>query len=149
MSDHREESVDFLLSRVCRLHHARAHMLLETLGLYHGQPRMLRALWEREGLTHSDLAAQLHVQPATVTKMVQRMEKAGFVERRDDPRDQRVSRVYLTEAGYAVQAQVERVWQTLERETLDGLSPEECALLLRCLARVRENLVRATAREDR
>lgn len=119
-------------------------MLLETLGLYHGQPRLLHALWDKEGLTHSELAAHLHVQPATVTKMVQRMEKAGFLERRDDPRDHRVSRVYLTEAGYAVQAQVEKVWRTLERETLEGLAPEERVLLHGYLVQVRENLVRAT-----
>ncbi len=146
MSDRREESIDFLIARVCRLHHARAHALLETLGLYHGQPRMLRALWGEEGLTHSELAAQLHVQPATVTKMVQRMGKAGFVERRDDPHDQRVSRVYLTDAGRGVQAQVEEVWRTLERETLEGFGPEERVLLRRFLLQVRENLVRATER---
>jgi DNA-binding MarR family transcriptional regulator len=123
-------------------------MLLESLGLYHGQPRMLRALWEREGQTHSELAARLHVQPATVTKMVQRMEKAGFVSRQDDPHDHRVSRVYLTEEGHAVQAQVETVWRTLERETLHGLDAQEQAALHRYLFQVRENLQRAIEKGD-
>lgn len=72
------ESIDYLLAQICRLHRIRAHALLEDLGLYRGQPPVLRALWEREGLTHSELAARLHVQPATITKMIQRMERTGF-----------------------------------------------------------------------
>ena len=135
------ESIDMLLAQVCRLHHTRAHTLLESLGLYRGQPPMLHALWQQEGLTHSELAELLHVRPATITRMLQRMEKAGFVERRQDEEDRRVSRVYLTEAGRAVQSGVQQVWRTLEAESLDGMTSEERALLERLLARVRENLL--------
>jgi DNA-binding MarR family transcriptional regulator len=136
------ESIDFLLAQICRLHHARAHTLLEELGLYRGQPPMLHALWEREGLTHGELAARLHVQPATITKMIQRMQKAGFLERRPDPEDQRVSRVYLTDAGRAIQAEVRRVWRALEGETFDGFTPEERVLLRRFFLQMRDNLIR-------
>jgi DNA-binding MarR family transcriptional regulator len=108
---------------------------------------MLRALWKQEGLTHGELATSLHVQPATVTKMVKRMEKAGFVERRPDPDDQRVSRVYLTDAGRAVQTEVEQVWRTLENETFDGFTLEERVLLRRFLRQMRENLLRVTGGE--
>ena len=45
------------------------------MGLHHGQPRLLWILWEKEGPTHTELATKLHVQPATITKMVQRMEQ--------------------------------------------------------------------------
>ena len=41
------ESIDFLLAQICKLRHARAHTLLEGLGLYRGQPRMLWLLWEQ------------------------------------------------------------------------------------------------------
>ena len=143
-SSPKSESIDFLLAQICRLHHARAHTLLETLGLYHGQPPMLRALWKQEGLTHSELAARLHVQPATMTKMVQRMEKAGFIERKSDPNDQRVSRVYLTDAGRAVKAEVKQVWRTLEDETFDGFTMEERVLLRRFFLQMRENLLQVT-----
>jgi DNA-binding MarR family transcriptional regulator len=138
------ESIDFLLAQICRLHHTRAHTHLEALGLYCGQPPVLRALWEQEGLTHSELAARLHVQPATVTKMLKRMEKTGFVERRPDLEDQRVSRVYLTDAGRAVQAQVKQVWRALENETFEGFTLEERVLLRRFFLQVRENLLRVT-----
>jgi DNA-binding MarR family transcriptional regulator len=103
---------------------------------------MLYALWEQEGLTHGELAARLHVQPATITKMIQRMEKAGFVERRDDPLDQRVSRVYLTDAGHAIQADMHQVWQQLSQETFARVTQEEQQTLHRLFLVIRENLLR-------
>jgi MarR family transcriptional regulator, organic hydroperoxide resistance regulator len=134
------DTLDFALVQVAHLHHHRVHELLEGLGLYRGQPPVLFALWEQEGLTHSELAGRLHNTPATTTRMLQRMENAGFITRRADAVDQRVSRVYLTESGRAVQSRVEAVLQTIEAETFAGFNPEECAQLHRFLNRLRDNL---------
>jgi DNA-binding MarR family transcriptional regulator len=135
-----EESIDFLIAQVGRMHHKRARALLESLGLYQGQPRLLFALWHKEGQTQSELADRLRVRPATMTKMLQRMEEAGFVERRRDREDQRVWRVYLSEAGREVQAQVHQVWERLEAEALAGFSEEELIVLRRFLTQIRDNL---------
>lgn len=135
------ESPDLLLGQVCKLHFSRARTLLEELGLFRGQPPLLFALWEKEGLTHSELAGRLHVQPATITKMIKRMERAGFVERRPDAEDQRVSRVYLTEAGRNIRDAVEGALRQLEEQTLAGFSSEERALLNQFLLRIRNNLM--------
>jgi len=140
-------SIGFLLAQVCRLHRARTHTLLEQLGLYHGQPPLLFALWEQDGLSHTELAARLHIQPATVTKMVQRMEKARFVKRRADAADQRVSRVYLAKAGYDVKSQVQDVWHRLEEETFAGIPPQEREMLRAFLLQMRENLLRLAGEE--
>jgi DNA-binding MarR family transcriptional regulator len=139
-----QESIDFLLAQVSGLHRSRAHTLLEELGLYRGQPKMLFALWEQEGLTHGELAARVHVSPATITKMLQRMEKAGFVERRHDREDQRISRVYLTDAGRSIRSQVEQVWRILEDETFMGFTVEERVLLRRFFLHIRDNLIQVT-----
>ncbi len=139
-----EESLDFLFARMCRLKHARVRTLLEALGLYRGQPSVLRALWEQEGLTHTQLAKRLHVQPATITKMITRMEKAGFVERRQDPEDQRIWHVYLTETGRSIQAQVHQVWRTLESEAFAGFTLQEQTKVRGFFLRIRENLMRVT-----
>jgi DNA-binding MarR family transcriptional regulator len=141
MAEPEVESLDSLFAQICRLKHARIHTLLEALGLYRGQPSVLQALWEQEGLMHTELARRLQVQPATITKMLQRMEKAGFVERRPDPNDQRVSRVYLTEAGRAVRTDVQQVWRQLEEEAFAGFTLEERTLLRRFFVHIRENLM--------
>jgi DNA-binding MarR family transcriptional regulator len=134
------ESLDRLFAQICRLKHARVHTLYEALGLYRGQPRVLGALWEQEGLTHTELSHLIGVQPATVTRMLQRMEKAGFVERRHDLEDRRVSRVYLTAAGRAVREDVQEVWRRLEEEAFAGFAEEERVLLHQFFSRIRDNL---------
>jgi DNA-binding MarR family transcriptional regulator len=133
-------SVDALIAQVCRRHYRRAHDLLEEIGLYRGQPPLLRALWADDGRTHSELADRLHVRRATITKMITRMEEAGFVTRRKDLEDRRVSRVYLTAAGRDIQERVQEVWRQLEGEVLAGFTPHECDLLHGFLTRIRDNL---------
>ncbi len=136
--------MDFMVAQISHLHYSRAHQLLEGLGLYRGQPPMLRALWEKEGLTQSELAENLKIKPATITKMLQRMEKAGFITRKPDANDQRISRVYLTETGRSVQNEVEAVLQTIAEETFAGLTSEESMVLHRYLQKIRDNLASAT-----
>ena len=141
------ESIGFLLAQVCRLEHARAHELLEELGLYRGQHSILRALWKQDGLTHTELSRHSHVRPATITKTIQRMEKAGLVERKRDAEDQRISRVYLTKVGRALQEDVEQTWRRLEEEIFADFSLEERVLLRRFFIQMRENLMRVTRRK--
>jgi DNA-binding MarR family transcriptional regulator len=134
------ERLGHLLNKLCGLRHRRMHDLLDELGLYRGQPAMLSALWAEDGVTHSALAGQLNKSPATITKTVKRMEKAGFVERKPDPRDERLSRVHLTEAGRNVQAAVEQVWQEFELQAFAGFTQTEMATLRGLLQRVCYNI---------
>jgi DNA-binding MarR family transcriptional regulator len=64
-----------------------------------GQALCLKMLTERDGISQRELARVLHLAAPTVTTMLQRMEKAGTIERRPDASDQRVTRVHLTPAG--------------------------------------------------
>lgn len=142
-------STSTLLSQICRLMRTRKHALWDEIGLYQGQPFVLQTLWQEEGITHSDLANRMHVRPATISNMIKRMEKSGFVERRLDLDDERVSRVFLTEDGRRIQDQVEKVWSDLDTTIFAGFSPEECTLLQRSLERVRDNLLRLRGSEIR
>ena len=137
------QALDFLLAQVSRLHHQRAHGLLEQLGLYRGQPPVLLTLHEQDGLTHGELAERLGITPATMTRMIQRMEKAGFVQRRPDAVDQRVSRVYLTRAGRAAHSKLKAIFQQMEVENFRGFNKDEQVVLRAFLLRLRENLEQA------
>jgi DNA-binding MarR family transcriptional regulator len=79
--------------------------------------------------------------------MLQRMEKAGFIERKPDVLDQRVSRVYLAEAGRAIRRDVEAVWKTMEAETFASFTQPEQAMLRRFLLQMLENLQHATGEQ--
>ena len=138
------ERMGHLLSKVCDRRHRRMHELLDTLGLYQGQPFVLRALWRQDGMTQSELVELLNKSPATITKTVKRMEKAGFVARKPDPRDERLSRVHLTGAGRDIQAAVEDVWRAFEEQAFCGLDKEELAVLRDLLLRVYRNIKRTS-----
>ncbi len=140
------ESIGSLHAQTCRLNHARMHQLFEELGLFRGQYWILRALWEQDGLTHTELSEHAHVRPATISKTMDRMEKAGLVVRKPDADDQRVSRVHLTSAGRGLQEDVDQIWGQLEAETFDGFSVEERIVLRRSLQQMRDNLARVSGR---
>jgi DNA-binding MarR family transcriptional regulator len=72
--------------------------------------------------------------------MIQRMERAGFIQRKSDPQDQRLSRVYLTEAGRVIRSEVETIWLHIEAETFAGFSIEEKESLRNFFLRIQNNL---------
>lgn len=133
-------SLGRLLVRVMVLHRGQAHDALEQLGLYRGQAGILIVLWSEEGLMQSELAARTWVQPATMTTALQRMEQAGLIERHPDADDQRVSRVYLTEAGRALEGPVKARFQEIEARTFADFSADERDQLRRFLERIVHNL---------
>ena len=134
------DSIGALLVQICRAHRNKAQELLSRLELYPGQEFLLLNLFPQDGLTHSEVAENLCVQPATVTRMLDRLVKSGFVQRRADTDDQRVSRVYLTEKGQELLRPIEQVWQELEEISFAKLTLEERLLLRRILLQVNENL---------
>ena len=135
-----EGTIGYLLVGVCRAHRNRAAEALARVGLYVGQEWILLHLREREGLTHSELAETCAVEAPTMSKALQRMERAGLVARRVDAADGRVSRVYLSEQGRALCEAVDAIWAELEERTAADLSLEERVLLRRLLLQVERNL---------
>ncbi len=135
-----EHTIRRLISRASDLKHRRVHDLLDELGLYQGQAFVLYALWDQDGLTQSELTERLNRSPSTITKTVQRMEKAGFVVRRSDDSDERISRVCLIDAGRDIQAAVEDVWNRLDRQIFAGFNAQDLALFYDFLLRVCQNI---------
>ena len=139
-----KNTVGYMLAYACKLHRQRADMLLNEIGLHVGQEMLLCGLWEKDGITQTELAESVMIQPATVTNMLQRLERGGFVERRPDIEDQRISRVYTTEKGRDMEEAVQEKWSLLEEESFGGLSLEERLLLRRLLLQVHQSLAGGT-----
>jgi len=134
------ESLGYLMVQICKAHRNKAQELLAEIGLHVGQEMLLMHLRIGDGLTQSELAEEICVQPATLTRSLDRLSRSGLVERRVDAEDQRVSRVYLTEAGRALGQSIERVWDELEVLSFANLTGEERILLRRLLLQVYANL---------
>jgi DNA-binding MarR family transcriptional regulator len=136
------DSLYHIFSHIIRLHYHRAHTLLDGIGIYPGQPPMLIVLYKKNGQSQKELADKLNIKPATVTVMLNRMEKAELVERRQDTDDQRVSRVYLTQKGRESYKKVIEVIRTMESECFNNFTEEEKALLRKLLMQMRNNLLK-------
>ena len=135
-----KETTGFALAKVCKAHRGSVGGMLAEVGLHVGQDMVLIELWQNDGLRGGELACKLGVEPPTVTKMLRRLEDFGLVGRRPDPADARSFRVYLTEAGRALETPVLQRWERAEEKTLAGLGPAERRELKRLLTKVRAGL---------
>lgn len=129
-----------LMANVCRLQATRVDQLMEALGLFRGQAILLVHLSEHDGQAHSEIAERLQISPAAATKVIKRMEELRYVQRRPDPDDERISRVYLQEDGRAKLEQIRPIFQQINEIILADFSPEEQETLRCLLLRIHANL---------
>jgi DNA-binding MarR family transcriptional regulator len=105
-----------------------------------GQATVLCVIASQDGLTQSEIAERLSVQGATVTTMLQKLEEAGLVTRRRDPDDNRLVRVYLTEAGLEKEHAINAQFGNMQAVAFKGISDAERALLCQWMQRIIENI---------
>jgi len=111
--------------------------------LSQAQWRALAHLARDEGLKQSALAERLEIQPITLTRLIDRMEAAGWVERRSDPADRRAVRLYLTPRAEPVLAEMQRAAAGMLDEALRGLTADERLNLIDALCKMKRNLSEA------
>lgn len=128
-----DETLTYALIKVVKAHRNQLAARLLPLGLHVGQELLLNQLWRQDGLTQGELIARLGVEPPTVTKTLQRLERAGLVHRSPDPERPRVTRVHLTEAGRALRTPVEEIWNSTDEQLQQGLDASERDLLARLI----------------
>ncbi|MBX7233960.1 MAG: MarR family transcriptional regulator [Caldilineales bacterium] len=130
----------FLLARLCGAHRRAVGHELEALGLHPGQEMFMEQLWMQEGRTQNELAELLAVQPATISKMYQRLEQAGLVTKCTHEEDSRAVRVRLTDKGRALREATEAAWSEAEARLLAHMTVEEKIIFRRLLLQAAENL---------
>ncbi len=129
-----------MFPRVNRAFKKGADLLLEKSGLHHGQARLLMILSHSDGMSHSQIAGELHISPAAATKVIKRMEQQGYVQRRSDDTDERISHVYLKEAGFTLIKKIHATFAELETVMFTGFTEGEMRVLDDFLDRVYRNL---------
>ncbi|HEX3210617.1 MAG TPA: MarR family transcriptional regulator [Geminicoccaceae bacterium] len=137
------QAVGVLLVDVARLLRRNFNRRAQALGLTQPQWQALARLSQNQGMSQACLADLLEIQPITLTRLIDRLEAAGWVERRPDPADRRVQRLFLT---VKVEPLLDDMWalaaETRE-EAMQGLSDRERRQLLQTLQTIKGNLVRA------
>ncbi len=105
----------------------------------------LMSLWREDGLKVIDLGRRAGLEPSTMTGLLDRMERDGLVERRTDPADRRVLKIFLTATGAGIRETVIRIVDSTLARVLSGVEAGEIdtlkGLLRKVLVNVREEKV--------
>ncbi len=139
--DPQEMTIGQLLIQLFRLGDDRLRAKMARIGLHRAQVFALHYLLHHNGITQSELAKGVHITPATATTMLRRMERDGWIERRADPDDQRVSRVYVTDKATALHDEAMASLREVETEMESALSTDEIVVLKQLLIKVHAKLV--------
>jgi MarR family transcriptional regulator for hemolysin len=131
-----ERSFGFLVNDVARLFGRRFDHNGRRLGLTRAQCRTLGYLARNEGINQAGLADLLEIRPMTLVRQIDRMEEAGWIERRPDPADRRARRLFLTGKAWPILDRIFDVANETRDEALTRLSPDESEHLIELLDRV-------------
>jgi DNA-binding MarR family transcriptional regulator len=132
-----EDSVGYLMRRVMQSIAQQADTRLAPHELTHGQWMPLFVLLKAGGAgTVAHVARCINVDPGAATRMLDRLEKKGFVCRSRSTEDRRVVNVTLTDAGRQVADEVPKVLSQVLNEHLAGFSHDEWQTLLGLLRRM-------------
>jgi DNA-binding MarR family transcriptional regulator len=136
-------TLGFLFIDIARLLRRNLDRRLQALGLTQAQWRAIARLAREEGMTQVDLAESLETQPITVTRLVDRMEKAGWVERRPHPHDRRAVRLFLTPRSQPILAEMQARGADTMSDATRGVAVGAQKELLETLDQIKQNLTAA------
>lgn len=119
--------------------------VLKENGIFHGQDEILFFIMFKEGLKPSEIAKYLHTSLASISVSLKRLEKQGFLEKRSDENDARISHIYLNEKGKTAVTNMHRNLFEYQDKIFTGFSGEELDLFRSFLDRV---IFNATGEEN-
>jgi DNA-binding MarR family transcriptional regulator len=125
--------LSYLLSRAGHTVYREFHVQVQKAGLSSLEWRVLATLSDGDGLTVGELAREVLAEQSTLTKLVQRMEQAGWVQRGADTSDARRTLVFETAQGRAVVSSLLKAAKKHEAQLLAGFSTSEIAALKKIL----------------
>lgn len=129
------------LARLSRQIHRMEHWMANSdlsggQKLQRWQTRLLFLISQNNGSSQRELAEAMDVRPSSMTEMVLKMEHAGLITRKQDEKDQRVMRIFLTETGEKAAAQFSAATIDLTSTMFNCLTPEEQSQMLALVEKI-------------
>lgn len=139
-ADEKDDSLQKMFVRLTHLYYRQAFLTMKETELHPKQFPLICLVEEREGISQREISDVLKISAPTVAVSVKRLEKTGMLERRNDEKDQRVMRIYLTEKGRRLTNTVKRYFEENEKALFQGFSESELCLMKRFFKQMAENL---------
>lgn len=143
-----EQTLHMLLYRAFHAQRGELRPSLNRLGLGTGQPRILGYLMRNGAASQKELADYSEVDPSAISRMLESMQKGGFITRKASENDKRSGIVDITELGRKAYAEWRNDCDIVEERMLKGFNDEEKAELMSLLKRVYTNLKHTEKTED-
>ena len=138
-----DRSLGVLMSDIARLLRRNFDRRLQSLGLTQAQWRAIVYVARTEGMSQAALAECLEIQPITVGRLIDRMEAAGWIERRGHPSDRRAVQLYLTAKCQPIIEEIHARAADTMSDALVGVTASTQRLLFDQLQRIKQNLAAA------
>jgi DNA-binding MarR family transcriptional regulator len=135
-------SISWLLADASRLIRKLADRRLGGVGLTRAQWQALGNLRRLGPMTQAALAEIMEVETATIARLIDRLEAAGWIERKAEAQDRRVKLVTMTEKATSIMDEVSVIGQRLRDDMLVDLSHEELETLIAALSKIKSRLIR-------
>jgi DNA-binding MarR family transcriptional regulator len=135
-----DEYIGYVLSDVARLIRTVFDRRVRDIGLTRAQWLVLTRLYRRPGASQTELADMLEIDRASAGRMIDRMQKNGWLERRADSDDRRINRLYLTADARRAHKDMWAIAETTVDDALAPLSDTEREQFTRLAARVKGQL---------
>ena len=132
--------IGYLINDVARMMRAAFDRRARQIGLTRPQWQVLSRLHRYPGITQSELAEMLEMERATAGRMIDRLERRGWLIRQADLADRRVNRLHLTAEADGIQAEMGRIATAFLDEAMAGLGGDERAVLTELMERVKTQL---------
>lgn len=139
MPERDERYLGLLMSDSARLLRTVFDRRVRPLGLTKSQWLVLRRLDWHPGASQSELADIMEMEKATAGRLIDRLEENGWVERRPDPADRRINRIYMTEKGERVNNMIRPISRDIIEEALEGMSKADREKLIDLMIEVKRS----------
>jgi DNA-binding MarR family transcriptional regulator len=129
-----------LVHEVSRVRRKAIDHVLEPMGITGGQWWVVTYISLHPGLSQVALADELNMGKVALGGLVDRLEKAGLIERRPDRVDRRMNRIYLSKQGIGLVKDIKRASEGVQDKALDGITSEELEHAISALEKMESNL---------
>ena len=110
-------------------------------GLTSGQPKVLDYLRDHNGANQKEIAAACHIEPGSLTSVLNRMEEKGLIERRMLDGNRRTFYIFMTDEGSRLKDLVEDNFASIEKKAFRNINSEEQAAFMETFSKIYENLM--------
>lgn len=136
----RMSTFEVAFHKLLRLRRARLMNLIGSVELFPGQIPILAIIDGNNGCTQKEIGEKMKFKPASITDSLKRMEKAGLINREQDDKDLRITRVYITDVGKEQLEKSVEISHSFDAICFAGFSADEKETFISLMKKMNNNL---------